>query len=78
MIVQITVVSAVRGHLWEFDFTLGNGEGKLFEGTISLDEAIGFANRADHSPFAEMCRTIKATPSGEFSWLVGRIFTNDS
>jgi hypothetical protein len=25
MIVQITVVSAVRGHLWEFDFTLGNG-----------------------------------------------------
>ena len=78
MIVQITVVSAVRGHLWEFDFTLGNGEGKLFEGTISLDEAIGFANRPDLGLVAEMYCTINATPSGEFSWLVGRIFTNDS
>jgi hypothetical protein len=78
MIVKITVVSAVRGHLWEFDFTLGNGEGKLFEGAISLDEAIGFANRPELGPVADMCRTIKATPPGEFSWLVGRIFTNDS
>jgi hypothetical protein len=78
MIAQITAVSAVRGHLREFDFTHVNGEGKLFEGAISLDEAIGFANRPDLGPVAEMCRMIKATPPGEFSWLVGRIFTNDS
>jgi hypothetical protein len=78
MIAQITVVCAVRGHLWEFDFTLGNGESKLFEGGISFDEAVGIANRPDLGPVAEMCRTIKATPPGEFSWLAGRIFTNDS
>lgn len=59
---------------WEFDFTIGNSEGEALEGTVSLDEAIGFANRPDLGPVAEMCRVIKSTPPPEFSWLVGRIF----
>ncbi|CAN7743084.1 hypothetical protein [Caballeronia sp. dw_19] len=59
---------------WEFDFTIGNSEGKAVAGTVSLDEAIAFANRRDLGPVADMCRAIKTTPPPEFSWLVGRIF----
>jgi len=43
---KITAVHKFRGVLathWEFDFSLGNGEGKAMEGALSLDEAIGLA-----------------------------------
>jgi hypothetical protein len=78
---RIIAVNKAKGLLatyWEFDFKLGNGNDKEFEGTISLDEAIQFANRLDVGPIAEMCRTIKSTPPVEFSWLVGRIFEDDN
>ena len=60
---------------WEFDFTIRNSEGRTLKGTISLNEAIAFANRRDLGPVAEMCRAIKSTPPSELSCLVGRIFT---
>lgn len=78
---KITAVHKSRGVLathWEFDFSLCNGEGKAMEGALSLDEAIGFANRPDLGPVADMCRTIKATPPVSFSLLVGRVFGDDS
>jgi hypothetical protein len=74
---KIIAVVKSKGFLathWEFDFTIGNNGGKAVEGTMSLSEAIAFANRRDLGPVAEMCRAIKATPPPELSWLVGRIF----
>jgi hypothetical protein len=61
---------------WHFDFAVENGEGGALEGTVSLAEAIEFANRLDRGPLAEMCRAIKTTPPLDFSWLVGRVFTD--
>jgi hypothetical protein len=77
---KITAVNKSRGIFathWEFDFSLGNSEGKVMEGKLSLDEAIGFANRPDVGPVADMCRTIKATPPVGFSLLVGRVFKGE-
>jgi len=77
---KITAVHKSRGMLathWEFDFSLGNGEGKAMEGVLSLDEAIGLAKRPDLGPVADMCRAIEATPPVEFSRLVGRMFGSE-
>jgi hypothetical protein len=79
-IIAVNHAKGIIATYWEFDFELanGNGNGKEFEGTISLDEAVQFANRPDLGPVADMCRAIKSTPPVEFIWLVGRIFTTKS
>jgi hypothetical protein len=73
-IIAIVKSKGIFATRWEFDFTIENSEGRALEGTVSLDEAIEFANRRDLGPVAEMCRAIKTTPPPDFSWLVGRIF----
>ncbi|MFT4506790.1 hypothetical protein [Caballeronia sp. 15711] len=73
-IVAIVKSKGILATHWQFDFTVENNEGRALEGTVSLAEAIEFANRSDPGPVAEMCRVIKTTPPPDFSWLVGRIF----
>jgi hypothetical protein len=73
-IVAVIKSKGILGTHWEFDFTIENSENKVMEGTVSLDEAVGFANRSDLGPVAEMCRAIKATSPIKFAGLVGRIF----
>jgi hypothetical protein len=73
-IVAVVKSKCILATHWEFDFTVGNNEGKAVEGTMSLKEAIAFANRRDLGPVADMCRAIKATPAPELSWLLKRIF----
>ena len=78
MIAKIIAVNKSKGILapfWEFEFSLHDEQGAVMEGTLSVDEAIRLANRPDTGPMFEMCRVIKNTPSIEFGWLVGRIFT---
>jgi hypothetical protein len=60
-IIAVNHAKGIIATYWEFDFELANGNGKEFEGTISLDEAVQFANRPDLGPVADMCRAIKST-----------------
>jgi hypothetical protein len=81
MFVKIFAVHKSKGILathWEFEFSLHDKTGCLMERRISVDEAIGLANRPDAGPVFDMCRMIKSTPPVEFSRLVGRIFMNAS
>ncbi|MEA3127042.1 MAG: hypothetical protein QOD67_4061 [Caballeronia sp.] len=73
-IIAIVKLKGMIATHWQFDFTVENSEGRALEGTITLDEAIAFANCRDPGPVAEMCRAIKTTSPPDFSWLVGRIF----
>jgi len=77
---KITAVYKSRGLLathWEFDFALRYGQGAVIENALSLDEAIGLANRPELGPVAEMCRAIQATPPDAFPLLVGRTFDGE-
>lgn len=76
-IIAVNKSKSVLATYWEFEFCLHDHDACIMEGTLSVDEAIGLANRPDTGAIFQMCRTIKATPSVEFSWLVGRIFNDD-
>ena len=81
MFAKIFAVHQSKGILathWEFEFSLHDKTGCLMVGRISVDEAIGLANRPDAGPVFDMCRVIKSTPPVEFGLLVGRIFMNPS
>ena len=62
MVAKIIAVNKSKGILatyWEFDFLIENDEYSVIEGTVSLDEAVGYAERSDLGPVAEMCRPSK-------------------
>ncbi|MFT4504620.1 hypothetical protein [Caballeronia sp. 15711] len=73
-IVSVSELEGVLAPNWEFDYTVGDRDGVTLYGTLSADEAIGLAGRANVGVVSDMCRAIQHAAPSEFSLLVGRIF----
>jgi hypothetical protein len=58
-IIAIVKLKGMIATHWQFDFTVENSEGRALEGTITLDEAIAFANRVTQAQLPKCAARLK-------------------